>query len=96
MFLDLYVAALAHLLGHIVFGHFEAQTAIARKLTKVAFLQGITALLSYYFGHWSLLWVVGMYVLGLTFHFWWTRKHGINPLSAEPKAKYYALRGWSM
>ncbi|HXE89636.1 MAG TPA: hypothetical protein VNK82_01595 [Terriglobales bacterium] len=43
---------------------------------------------------WSWLWLVAMAAIGLSVHFWWTRKHGIHPLTAEPKEKYYALRGW--
>jgi len=31
--------------------------------------------------------------LGLAFHLWWCKKHGINPLTAEPKECYYELRG---
>ena len=30
----------------------------------------------------------------LTVHAWWLPRHGINGWTAEPKEKYYALRGW--
>ena len=31
----------------------------------------------------------------LVIHAWWLpRRHGINGWTAEPKEKYYALRGW--
>jgi hypothetical protein len=95
LFLDLFLMAAFHLVGHIIFGVFEAHTSILRKLFKVAFLLGVTALISSTVGHpWSLIWIGGMFALGGTFHLWWTLRHGIHPLTAEPRAKYYALRGW--
>jgi hypothetical protein len=33
--------------------------------------------------------------VGLIAHFTYLRRHGINPWTAEPKDKYYALRGWT-
>jgi hypothetical protein len=27
-------------------------------------------------------------------HGWWLPKQGIHPLTAEPKERYYKLRGW--
>jgi len=32
--------------------------------------------------------------VGLAFHLWWCRRHGIYSLRAEPKELYYELRGW--
>jgi hypothetical protein len=29
-------------------------------------------------------------------HGWWLPKQGINGFTAEPKDKYYALRGWKI
>ncbi len=37
---------------------------------------------------------LGLPGVGLAFHLWWCRKHGIDPLTAEPKERYYELRGW--
>lgn len=97
MWFDLYLAALLHLLGSLVFGHFERHTPMTRKLMKVVMIQGITVLLIATVGRpWSILWVLGMFGLGTTFHFWWTHAHNIHPITAEPKARYYALRGWSL
>jgi hypothetical protein len=31
---------------------------------------------------------------GTTFHFIWCAKNGINPITAEPRRRYYELRGW--
>ena len=38
--------------------------------------------------------VGGLLLLVGAIHVWWLPKHGIHPLTAEPKDKYYALRGW--
>jgi hypothetical protein len=32
----------------------------------------------------------------LIIHGWWLPKKGINGLTAEPKEKYYELRGWKV
>lgn len=96
MALDLGIAAALYLVGILIFGHFERYTNPARRVLKVITFVGLTALISATVGRpWSLVWVFGMMGIGLTFHFWWTLTHGIHPLTAEPKAKYYELRGWS-
>ena len=96
MLIDLAIFAVLYLLGFLVFGHFERYTGLPRRLGKIVVFVGITALIIATVGRpWSLIWVFGSMGLGITFHFWWTIKHGIHPVTAEPKAKYYALRGWS-
>jgi hypothetical protein len=83
--------------GLIVFGHFEAGTPKWRKLLKHAVILGLTYALYATVGRpWSWLWLLFMGALGTTVHFWWTRKHGIHPFTAEPREKYYALRGWKL
>jgi hypothetical protein len=81
--------------GFLVFGRFEGKTPKWRRLLKwgiyigVAFLIGATA------GRpWTFVWIAFLPSLGLTVHLLWCRKHGIHPLTAEPREKYYALRGW--
>jgi len=54
---------------------------------------GITALLAAWLGNWALLWGVGIFAVGTGFHVWWCVGNGINPLTAEPKDRYYRLRG---
>ena len=95
MFFDLFLVAVLHLVGHILFGVFAERSSVSRKLIKVAFLLGSTALIWAVFGQpYSTLWVVGLFSLGIVFHLWWTLSHGIHPITAEPREKYYALRGW--
>lgn len=95
IFFDLFLAAALHLVGHAIFGVFEVHTPVKRKLSKIVFLLGGTALISATLGQpWSLVWILGLFTLGVGFHLWWTLSHGIHPLTAEPRTKYYALRGW--
>lgn len=82
-------------IGNILFGHFEAHTPKWQRVFKfVIFTVGV-CLLSYYFGR-----IVALSILGLTFlpiiyiHGVWLPKKGINGWTAEPKEKYYKLRGW--
>lgn len=81
--------------GTIVFGRFEEKTPAWRGVAKWSFYFGVIALLSRGPGRtWTFLWIFGLPGVGLAFHFWWCRKHGIDPITAEPKEKYYELRGW--
>ena len=95
MYFELFVASTFIAVGCIIFGRFEEGTARWRRLLKLAFFIGVTGFLSQIAGRTgALLWIFGAGVLGLSFHIWWCKKHGIGVLSAEPKEKYYQLRGW--
>lgn len=97
MFFELFIAAALMALGAITFKRFEERTSPARGVLKFGMLLLTTALITYFAGSlWGLLWAVGTFTLGLAFHFWWTLSHGIHPITAEPRARYYALRGWEM
>jgi formate-dependent nitrite reductase membrane component NrfD len=97
MFLDLYIAAMLHLFGAVIFKRFEERTPLRKSVFKLVFIHGVTALLAFTVGRpWTLVWIIFMFGLGLTFHFGWTLKHHIHPVTAEPRAEYYALRGWEM
>ena len=96
MIIDLYLGALLHGLGMIVFKRFEERTPLSKSLRKFISIHGITALLVFTVGRpWSLIWIIGMFGVGLVFHFWWTRKNHIHPLTAQPQDRYYQLRGWT-
>lgn len=84
-----------YILGIIFFGHFEERTPKVRRLVKLAFNLGLVAVAYQWLGGaWAAGLIVALFALGLTFHFWWTSKNGIHPFTAEPRTKYYALRGW--
>ncbi len=71
-----------------LFGHFEAKapvwTRMARWLVYLAVL-GVV----------GRVWIAGLPLIGATFHVAWCVKNGINPLTAEPRERYYQLRGWN-
>jgi hypothetical protein len=93
--LEWVVSAVLAVAGITVFGHFEERTPKWRRLSKWAFYFGVTALLSRGPGRpWTFVWILGLPGVGLAFHLWWCRKHGIDPLTAEPRERYYELRGW--
>jgi hypothetical protein len=75
------------------FGHFETVrpwwARIARWLTYLA----VTGLLGATAGRrWTFVWIIGLPVLGALFHVSWCRRHGIDPLTAEPRERYAQLR----
>src|SRR5512133_2321868 len=41
---------------------------------------------------WTLIWVLGLPTVGAVFHVIWCLRHGINPLTAEPRDRYEQLR----
>lgn len=80
-------------IGFLLFGRFIApRWKVAGKL---AFYLVVAALLSYFAGPWSLIWIVGHPFLGIGGHIWWCRKHGINWVSCQPRDTYLALRPWA-
>lgn len=96
MFFPLFVASTLLALGCMVFGEFETRTPLPLRITKLIVLLGSTALLTQVAGPgWALAWVGFMFGAGLSVHAWWTRRNGIAFLHPEPRAKYYALRGWN-
>jgi hypothetical protein len=77
-----------------VFGHFETvRPTWARILRWLAYL-AVTGILGLTVGRpWTLAWVVGLPLVGAVFHISWCLRHGINPLTAEPRDRYEELRG---
>ncbi len=95
MFFVLFLTATLMALGTITFKRFEERTSPVRGIIKLLVLLTTTALITSFFGErWGIAWAVGAFALGIVFHFWWTLKNKINPFTAEPRARYYELRGW--
>ena len=92
--LELYVLLGLVILGSSVFAVFEIETARWRLALKWFILCAGTVGLYYAVGHLALIFPLGLAVLGLSFHLWWCRRHGIHPILATPRRKYYELRGW--
>jgi hypothetical protein len=95
MELELAVLLALVVVGNSVFGVFEQETAAWRRLLKWGIVIAGTLALHRSVGHSAVLLPVGLGVAGLSFHFWWCRRHGIHPLRATPRKRYYELRGWA-
>lgn len=89
------LAACVLLVGNVYFGRFEQETARWRRLLKFTIVIGGAFVFGGIAGlAWSLAWIALLAAVGLVAHFTWTRKHGIDPFTAEPYARYRQLRGW--
>lgn len=88
------ITATLYSLLNLCFRNFEGETPLPTRVLKLVTYLGITALLAVWVGPWALVWVLGLFAIGSVFHFIWCSRNGINPLTAEPKERYYKLRGW--
>jgi fucose 4-O-acetylase-like acetyltransferase len=97
MSFEVAVTASLLLLWHILLGHFEAHTPKWRKIAKCALTIGLAVLVSWAAGRfWFYMFLVIAHIPAAIIHLWWLPKHGINGWTAEPKEKYYELRGWKV
>ena len=97
LWIDVAVMATLFALGNILFGHFEERTPKWRRVLKFFMMvAAVTAISSTAGRAWSAS-LVGL-LLGIVavIHGWWLPKQGINGFTAEPRDKYYALRGWKV
>ena len=95
LWIDAAVMAAFFAIGTILFGHFEERTPKWRRLLKFFVMTGGIVLLSATAGRaWSIGFVLALLSIAAVIHGWWLPRHGIHPLTGEPKDKYYALRGW--
>jgi hypothetical protein len=92
--LELGVVLFIAVVGASAFAVFEVETPWWRKVVKWAFFALVTLGLYQLVGHWALVFPVAGVVAGSIFHVWWCRKHGIDPIRATPRRRYYQLRGW--
>ncbi len=95
MGLELGVLLAIAVLGQATFAVFEVETPAWRKILKWSIVVGLTLALSVWVGHWSLLLPIAGGVAGVVGHTIWCRHHGIDPLHATPRRRYYELRGWA-
>lgn len=92
--LELLLLLALSILGQSMFARFELETPAWRKILKWTMLVAATLGLYSVFGHWALVLPLLAGITGLTFHFIWCRRHGIDPMRATPLRTYYQLRGW--
>jgi hypothetical protein len=96
MILDVAMMAAFLTVGNVAFRHFEPMMPWWRRLLKSVVILAITAAISYYFGRKGVLIAFGLAAVALLYvHGIWLPRHGVNGWTAEPKDKYYALRGWA-
>jgi hypothetical protein len=97
LWIDVAVMASLFALGNILFGHFEERTPKWRRVLKFFLVVGAVTAISATAGRaWSGGLLGGLLAIVAVVHGWWLPKHGIHPLTGEPKDKYYALRGWKI
>src|SRR2546423_392642 len=97
LWIDVAVMATMFALGNILFGQFEEKTPKWRRVLKFLLITGAVTAISAGAGRvWSAALVGALLAVAAVIHGWWLPKHGINPLTAEPRDKYYALRGWKL
>ena len=92
--LELGVLLVLLTLGSSIFAVFEVETPAWRKTLKWLIVIAVTVGLYYLVGHLALLFPILAGGAGTVFHFTWCRKHGIHPIQATPRHKYYELRQW--
>ncbi|HKN55066.1 MAG TPA: hypothetical protein VJX66_21395 [Amycolatopsis sp.] len=96
MELEWMVSAVLIAVASSAFGHFEAGTPTPRRLIRWLLYLAITFALGHTVGRpWTWVWIAGLPLIGAGFHIWWCRRNGINPLTAQPRDRYHALRGWT-
>ncbi|MBI2812907.1 MAG: hypothetical protein HYX71_01325 [Opitutae bacterium] len=83
-------------IGNILLGHFEAETPKWRRVGKVFIGCGLAVFISATFGRtWFYVMLGVNAVLVAVVHCWWLPvRKGVHGWTAEPREKYYALRGW--
>ena len=98
VWIDVAVIAGMFAVGNILFGHFEEHTPKWRRILKLFIVTGLVALISSTAGRvWSVALIGTMLFAVLVIHgYWLPKKYGINGWTAEPREKYYALRGWKV
>ena len=95
MGIELGVLLAIAVIGQATFAVFEAETPPWRKIVKWAIVVGLTLALAQVVGHWSLVLPIAGGVAGVIGHTIWCRRHGIDPVRATPRRRYYELRGWT-
>ncbi len=93
--LELLVLLILQTLGVTIFGRFEVETALWRRLLKWGLLIFGTLALYYPFGHLALLLPGAMLLAGSLVHVYVCRREGFHPIYATPRRRYYEYRGWT-
>lgn len=96
MALEWLLSAVVIAIATPVFGHFETVRPTWMRIVRWLAYLAITGLLGSTVGRpWTLVWVIGLPAAGGVFHLAWCLRHGINPMTAEPRDRYEQLRARS-
>ncbi|MEM1247994.1 MAG: hypothetical protein AAGA81_25130 [Acidobacteriota bacterium] len=95
MELPLAALLLLSVVGKTTFVRFEIETSRARLLLKWLIVVGLTLGLHRVVGNASVAVPLLSGGAGALFHVIWCRRHGIHPIDATPRDRYYELRGWT-
>lgn len=97
MWMDVAIFASIFAVGNMLFGHFEEHTPKWRRVAKFVVTIALVVIVGQTLGR---VWVyAGLGLLSLAFlyiHGVWLPSKGVNGWTAEPKERYYALRGWRL
>jgi hypothetical protein len=81
--------------GTIVLGHFEAGKPRWKRVLKLFVSIGIVVVISATAGRaWAFAFLGTLLIAVIYIHAVWLPGKGINGWTAEPREKYYKLRGW--
>lgn len=84
-------------IGGILLGHFEEGRPKWQRVLKVPMGGAISVLVSATAGReWFFVLLGALMVAVVVIHAWWLPRKGINGWTAEPRERYYALRGWKL
>jgi hypothetical protein len=95
MELELSVLLILSVVGQSVFSRFALEVPVWRQIVKCLILTAATLGLYSVAGHWALLLLAVLAAAGMTAHFAWCVRNGIDAVRAAPLRRYYQLRGWS-
>ena len=97
MWFEVAIIASIFALGNILLGHFEEGTPKWRRVVKFFVFVAMAVFTSKTLGRpWFFLLLGTMFLVVAIIHVWLLLRCGINPLTAEPRDKYYELRGWKV
>ena len=83
--------------GNIYLGHFESGRPRWVRVVKMVIGGVVAVTVSATFGRGGFFVMLGLLgIMVLVIHGWWLPRRGINGWTAEPRERYYALRGWKL
>jgi hypothetical protein len=81
--------------GFSVFGKFQTETPWWQGVVKWTIIVAVAWGVAIAFGITvAIFFVAGINIIAVVGHFAWCYRHGIDPVMATPRKKYYELRGW--